>query len=129
MVAQMSLTRKQAGMLGDGSGIWSRIHIIDLSELFVLLVTAILDGKPELPTGKKGYFFAENGSQNWKSISEQIAKAGKKAGVFKDESVVTIALKEAADEFYDGVERDMEGVLGSKYVFVREIRESGMANH
>lgn len=101
-------------MLGHGSGVWSRIHIQDLSDLFMRLVSAILDKSHDLPTGKQGYFFADNGSQSWKSISERIAKVGKEAGVFENDIVGEVGLKEAADEFYDGVERDVEGVLGSK---------------
>jgi hypothetical protein len=110
----MSLNRKQAVMLGHGSGVWSRIHIQDLSDIFIRLVNAIVDKRPDLPTGKQGYFFAEDGSQSWKSISERVAKVGKQAGIFENEDVGEVGLKEAADEFYDGVERDMEGVLGSK---------------
>lgn len=82
-------------------------------ELFTLLTRAILDGKP-LPFGKSGYYFVENGFQTWKSISEGIGKAGKELGAFEAEEVVEIAMQEAADEFYNGNLRDVEGVLASK---------------
>ncbi|KAK0119249.1 hypothetical protein ONS95_008100 [Cadophora gregata] len=61
-MTQLSLNKKQSVMLGDGSGIWSRVHILDLTDLFTLLIRAILDGKA-LPTGKTGYYFVENGFQ------------------------------------------------------------------
>ena len=118
-ITQMSLRKKQAVTLGHGQGVWSRIHIQDISQLFFLLVTAILDGKPTLPSGRQGYYFVEHGSQSWHSISERIAKAGKKAGAFESEDVGSVGLKEVAEEFFNGVERDGEGVLGSKYVILR----------
>jgi hypothetical protein len=85
-----------------------------LSDLFYLLVHAILDEKPDLPSGKTGYYFAENGIQSWKSISEKIGQVGKELGAFETDEIKTIELKEAADEFYGGDPRHAEGVLGSK---------------
>jgi hypothetical protein len=85
--------------------------------LFALLTEAIIDQKPDLPSGKRGYYFAENGFQTWRSISERIGKAGKGLGAFETDEVGDVTLKEAADEFYGGDLRHAEGVLASKYVF------------
>ncbi|TVY85799.1 hypothetical protein LAWI1_G007313, partial [Lachnellula willkommii] len=98
---KLALKNKQAVMLGSGSGIWNRIHILDLSRLFYLLVGAILDHKPDLPSGKTGYYFAENGFQSWKSIAEKIGHAGKQVGAFETEQVTKIELQDAADVFFD----------------------------
>lgn len=95
--------------------IWSRVHILDLTNLFTLLIRAILDRKT-LPIGKTGYYFIENGFQTWKSIAEGIGKAGKELGAFETEEVGEVTMQEAADEFYNGSLRDAEGVLASKYV-------------
>jgi len=92
--------------------IWSRVHILDLTNLFTLLIRAILDRKT-LPTGKTGYYFVENGFQTWKSIAEGIGKAGKELGAFETEEVGEVTMNEAADEFYNGSLRDAEGVLAS----------------
>lgn len=75
---------------------------------------AILDHKPDLPSGETGYYFAENGSQSWKSIAEKIGHAGKQIGAFKTDQIAKIELQEAADEFFGSNIRDAEGVLGSK---------------
>ncbi|KAH7417372.1 NAD dependent epimerase/dehydratase family protein [Cadophora sp. MPI-SDFR-AT-0126] len=112
MMTQLALKKKQSVMIGTGSGIWNRVHILDLADLFILLVRAILDGKP-LPTGKTGYYFVENGFQTWRSISESIGKAGKELGVFDTDEVGEVTLQEAADEFYNGNLRDAEAVLAS----------------
>ncbi|TVY42566.1 hypothetical protein LSUB1_G001216 [Lachnellula subtilissima] len=110
---QLALKKKQAVMLGSGSGIWNRIHILDLSRLYYLLVRAILDHKSDLPRGKTGYYFAENGFQSWKSIAEKIGRAGKAVGAFETNQVTSIELQHAADVFFNGNVRDAEGVLGS----------------
>lgn len=133
MIVQMALKKKQSVMIGPGEGvgrcyhdllfsrlisrqIWNRIHIQDLSRLYYLLVQAALDDKANLPNGKTGYFFAENGDQSWKDIAERIGQTGKELGVFESSEVISITLQEAADEFYEGQLRDTEGVLASKYV-------------
>ena len=96
------------------SQIWNRIHILDLSHLFALLVQAIIDKKPNLPSGKTGYYFAENGYQSWKSIAQEIGKVGKGLGAFESDEVGKIELQEVADEIFHGDPRHAEGVLGSK---------------
>lgn len=140
MMVQVTLKRKQAVIIGTGSGvkptsihtatcfmlnisiqIWNRVHILDLSKLYVLLIEAILDQKPNLPSGKTGYYFTENGYQSWKSIAQRIGDVGKKIGAFETSDVGEITLLEAAEEFYDGHLRDAEGVLASKYVFHPQI--------
>lgn len=89
----------------------------DLSNLYYLLVQATIDENADLPSGKKGYYFAENGFQSWKNISEEFGKSGKKDGVFETDKVTTIELQEVADKYYSGDLRSAESVLGSKYVF------------
>ncbi len=73
-----------------------------------------MDGKRDLSHGKTGYYFAENGFQTWKSISERIGKTGSEMGLFEHADVGEVTLEEAADEFYDGNLRDAEAVLASK---------------
>jgi hypothetical protein len=113
MMVQLALERKEAVMMGSGSGIWNRIHVKDLSHLYFLLLSKAISGQ-DLPSGKTGYYFAENGFQSWKSIAEGISKAGKERGLFQNEEVGDISLEEVAKVFYDGDLRDAEAVLGSK---------------
>ncbi|KAH8757077.1 NAD dependent epimerase/dehydratase family protein [Hyaloscypha finlandica] len=113
MIVQASLKRKHAVMVGAGSGIWSRIHILDLTSLYFLLTQAILDQKSDPPSGKTGYYFAENGASSWESISKKIGEVGKKIGAFDGSEVRSMSLGEAKEEFGYGSERDAEGVVGS----------------
>ncbi|CZR50992.1 related to NAD dependent epimerase/dehydratase family protein [Phialocephala subalpina] len=113
MIVQLALKKKQSVTVGPGEGVWNRVHVKDLSRLYFLLVQALLDGKTDVPSGKTGYFFAENGFQSWREISDRVAKAGKEVGVFENCEVAAVTLQEAADEFYDGDLRHAEGVLVS----------------
>lgn len=79
-----------------------------------MLVQAILDQNVDLPSGKTGYYFAENGFQSWKSIAEKIGEVGKEIGAFETAEVADIELQEVADVFYSGNLRNAEGVLASK---------------
>jgi hypothetical protein len=93
--------------------IWNRVHILDLTNLFALLVEHIL-AKKDIPSGKIGYYFAENGFQSWGSIANGIGATGYDIGLFESPTVGRISLKEVADEFFGGDSRDAEGVLASK---------------
>jgi hypothetical protein len=102
---------------GSGTGIWSRIHIQDLTSLYFLLIQAILssDQKPP-PSGKTGYYFAENGEQSWRGIAERIGEVGGGIGGLEGRGLGSMGLEEARVEFgYESV-RDAEGVVGSRYL-------------
>jgi hypothetical protein len=73
-----------------------------------------VDKKPDLPSGKTGYYFVENGTSSWKSISERIGEVGKKIGAFENSEVGSMGLGEAKEEFGYASERDAEGVVGSR---------------
>jgi hypothetical protein len=136
MMTELSFKYNQAVVIGEGKGvrtpnqlqvptptflltaitqIWSRVHIHDLSNLYFLLTSAIIEfTKWDVPHGKTGYYFAENGYQTWLDISEGIGKIGKAQGAFGTEGVKSIGLQEAADYWYEGNTREAESVLASK---------------
>jgi nucleoside-diphosphate-sugar epimerase len=114
MIHQALQTRK-AVLLGDGSGMWSRIHIRDLGSLFFTLVEHILHASSSsIPSGKTGYYFAENGHQSFKSIAQRIAHTGKALGVLDTDEVTSMGLQEFAEKFYAGDVRMAESILASK---------------
>jgi hypothetical protein len=116
MLVQTALTHHQPITVGAGTGIWSRIHIQDLTSLYLLLTQSILSSSPP-PSGKTGYYFAENGEQSWESIAEKIGEVGGRIGVFEGSEgskVGRVGLEEANEEFGYGSQRDAEGVLGSR---------------
>ncbi|KAG0651163.1 hypothetical protein D0Z07_2622 [Hyphodiscus hymeniophilus] len=112
MMVQLALKKRHAVHIGSGSGIWNRVHILDLTKLFSLIVNNIISNK-EIPSGKTGYYFAENGFQTWHSIAAGIGWTGYEIGVIDTPAVANISLEEVADEFFGGDTRDAEGVLAS----------------
>jgi hypothetical protein len=84
--------------------------------MYLLLTEAIINRTTSLPSGQQGYYYAENGSQSWKRITEEIGRVGKKESLFESDEVATIDLKEVADIFYGGDLRGAESILASKYV-------------
>ena len=91
------------------------MKINDLNRLYLLIAKRILS-REDLPNGREGYYFAENGSQSWNSIAAGIGKVGKELEIFETAAVESISLQKAADAFFNGHLRDAEGVLASKLV-------------
>ncbi|KAI9644015.1 hypothetical protein NHQ30_007367 [Ciborinia camelliae] len=76
-MVQQAYTHHQAITIGSGSGIWSRIHIWDLGNLFFSLAHTLYHSpSKETPHGNNGYYFAENSSQSFNDIAERIGKLG-----------------------------------------------------
>lgn len=61
-LARWTLTRGKGLMVNKGQTHWNNVHVLDLAELYLLLVKEALkpDGG-EVTWGKEGYYFAENG--------------------------------------------------------------------
>ncbi|GMM37378.1 hypothetical protein DASC09_047030 [Saccharomycopsis crataegensis] len=69
-----SLANDQAFSVYNGNYIWSHVHVRDLGKLFILVLIKMLEDDKELPTGTKGYFFAENGYHYWKDVSKAVER-------------------------------------------------------
>jgi nucleoside-diphosphate-sugar epimerase len=85
-------------VIGEGTAVWSRIHVEDLAELYIVLLKAVLDGK-SIPSGKKGVYFAESGSAPHLEMSTKIAKAGKELGLLPSAEVEHVDLETGAKLF------------------------------
>lgn len=122
-----ALAAGHAQYVGDGAGVWDYVHVVDLAELFELLVSKILRGETSnLPSGKKGIYFANTLRHSWKELAEGIAKSCYEAGRFGSPKTQSLSLKEAADIYTGGNEYIAEVGLASKYVYVQSIQYSGI---
>lgn len=83
-----------ASIVGDGSGIKNHVHIMDLAAIYEVFLSSILSGV-DVPYGKKGIFFTENGEHSWTEVGEGIAKAGLELGLLPTDEVKSISLEEA----------------------------------
>ncbi|CAG8970805.1 hypothetical protein HYALB_00001592 [Hymenoscyphus albidus] len=99
-LAEGTLKHGQAPQLGKGLTEWDHVHVHDLSALFVLLVDAALEHKPELDPhlwGKEGYFLVENGHHVWGQVSKQIGEVAFEKGYIKEKSVKPMGVEEAKE--------------------------------
>ncbi|KAJ5375755.1 hypothetical protein N7517_007761 [Penicillium concentricum] len=111
-LAREAIKGKQAIVIGNGDGIWNHVHILDLAPLYTLILEGILASRPDLPSGRKGIFFAETGEHTWLDVSRGIADACFARGLCSTKDVRKIDLTEAAP-IVGGSEDLVEIVLAS----------------
>ena len=84
----------RAEYIGDGSGMVGYVHASDLAALYELLLLRILEGA-DVPSGRKGIYFSNTGSFNWKQLNEEIGDIGVRLGALNSPTPVSIRLEEA----------------------------------
>jgi nucleoside-diphosphate-sugar epimerase len=104
-------------VVGDGSGIWDRVHINDVAGCYEFVLNQILVGQ-DVPSGKEGIFFVETGEHSWRELSQRIAEAGVAIGGLKTTELLSISLDEAAETLGRGWRLIAEIGWASKYVYV-----------
>lgn len=91
------LEEKKGLQVGDGENLGPNVYLHDLSDCYVKLVEAAVEGGGQATWGKEGYYFAENGEHIWGRISKAVAKYAHKQGFLPSDEVVSISEKEADD--------------------------------
>ncbi|KAL6249969.1 hypothetical protein RBB50_002270 [Rhinocladiella similis] len=89
------LKHKQGFKVGKGENIWHHINVQDLSELYLLLGEAAVNGGSPATWNDQGYYLAENGSFVWGEVLEEVAKIAHKEGLLPDSTLKSYAPKEA----------------------------------
>ncbi|KIV76865.1 hypothetical protein PV11_08716 [Exophiala sideris] len=72
------LEHKQAFKIEKGQNIWHQVNVQDLSELYLLLGEAAVNGGPPATWNEEGYYLAENGSFVWGDVLQSIANIAHK---------------------------------------------------
>ncbi|KAL9567249.1 hypothetical protein ACKAV7_008491 [Fusarium commune] len=85
------LRRGAAFTVKKGENIWNSVHVHDLSQLFLKLIEAAAQGGDPADWGEKGFYFAESGDFNWKSVAERIAKEAKDRGLIQSLKVENLS--------------------------------------
>lgn len=85
-------------LAGSAHGRHNHVHINDLAELYVLLLSKLLKGPDshQLPSGEEGIYFAEAGQQTWREVSEGVARAARDLGVLGGDEVRELSAEEWA---------------------------------
>lgn len=91
------LEEKKGFQVGDGENFGPNVCVHDLSDCYVKLIEAAVEGGGKATWGKEGYYFAENGEHIWGNISRAVAKAAHKQGLLSSDEVISISEKEADD--------------------------------
>ncbi|EMC99777.1 hypothetical protein BAUCODRAFT_30180 [Baudoinia panamericana UAMH 10762] len=108
------IAKGYAMVAGDGKGVWDNVHVGDLAELYALcLVNIVEKGGADLPTGKQGTIFSENGRHTWMDIAQGVADAAYEAGRIKSRDVRSVSLQEAADAITGGDPHIVELAMSS----------------
>src|SRR4051812_5189077 len=71
-LVKLAILEKQAYHAGRGLNIWNNVHILDLADLYSIVLEQAHKGKA--PVNKDGYYFAENGEHNFLDLTDEIAR-------------------------------------------------------
>jgi nucleoside-diphosphate-sugar epimerase len=93
---KVSIQKKQPVVLGEGTGIWTFVHVSDVAAFYQLLLDRHLSGK-NFDTGMGGYYFLEAGETTWREISQRIAQAGRSLGRWLSEELEVLTTQEMTD--------------------------------
>ncbi|KAI0789837.1 hypothetical protein C8Q75DRAFT_762665 [Abortiporus biennis] len=93
------LGRGQGGVVGKGVSQWPDVSIEDVSELYIVLLNAILEPPDSAGHGREGYYFGENGEHTWYEICKEIAKTLHELGRGKSDEPTTFSTEELVKYF------------------------------
>jgi len=77
-----AIKHKRAAHVGKGLNVWNNVHVEDLADFFLILLDKAL--KREAPKNDDGLYFTENGSNNFKTVTDKIGEVLKKKGIASD---------------------------------------------
>jgi nucleoside-diphosphate-sugar epimerase len=96
-MANAVLKRGKGFQLGEGKNIWTEVHVQDLSEVFLALVAAALEGGGKATWNDEGFYFTENGEFMWGEVAQKIAKIAADMKLIETTELDSVDWK-AADE-------------------------------
>jgi nucleoside-diphosphate-sugar epimerase len=95
---RLAIKTGQTPVVGEGKGIWSYVHVLDIAKLYELLVLRIIN-REDIPIGEDGLLFSTTGRFSWREVSENIAKSLVAAKAIKTETLKSLSLEEASKLF------------------------------
>ncbi|KAK1959762.1 hypothetical protein LY78DRAFT_725018, partial [Colletotrichum sublineola] len=84
--------------VGDGKARLGHVHVTDLALLYEIVLQKVLSGE-EIPFGRRGIYFSNTGSHNWRDIAEYVGKAGVALDALKSAEPRSVTLEEAASKW------------------------------
>lgn len=104
-------------VVGDGTGSWDNLHVVDMARAYKVVISKILSGAgTDIPNGKNGIYFLQDGNHTWLELAQMVAKAGVEAGALKSTDLKHLSLEEASNILASGKNLLAEIGWASKYV-------------
>jgi hypothetical protein len=101
-LARYTIEKGRAFRVGAGQNYWPNVHIHDLSDIFLRLITQALAGGGSATWGVEGYYFAENGEHAWGEIAYIVAQEAQAQGFTASAELVSWSAEEADREIEYG---------------------------
>ncbi|KZL79645.1 nad dependent epimerase dehydratase family protein [Colletotrichum incanum] len=84
--------------VGDGTARLGHVHVTDLALLYELVLNKVFSGE-EIPYGRRGIYFSNTGSHNWRDLAGYVGRAGVALGALKSAEPRSVTLEEAASNW------------------------------
>lgn len=101
--------------VGDGTARLGHVHVTDLALLYELVFGKVLAGE-EIPSGRRGIYFSNTGSHNWRDIAGHVGRAGVALGALKAAEPRSVSLDEVAAKWLKAPPQVAEMNYAAKYV-------------
>ncbi|KAF9969056.1 hypothetical protein BGZ73_008776 [Actinomortierella ambigua] len=117
-----AIQQRKVYRIGKGLNRWSKVHVADLADFYVLLTTKSIEQPNNLPKGREGYYFVENGEFAYGDVSNIIADELYRQGIAQDANVYDTPGNKEDGYFTPGTFDSIGGnsrsraVLGAKYL-------------
>lgn len=95
-MSRATIQRGKGFYVEGGKNLWTQVHVQDLSDVYLSLVTAAMEaGGGKATWNAEGYYFTENGDFVWGDVGRTIAKIAKDKGLINTAEVEPISTEEA----------------------------------
>ncbi|KAJ3943977.1 uncharacterized protein N0V96_005497 [Colletotrichum fioriniae] len=84
--------------VGEGTARLGHVHVTDLALLYELILSKVLSGKT-IPSGRRGIYFSNTGSHNWRDLATLVGKAGASLGALESTEPRSVSLEEAGSRW------------------------------
>ncbi|OTB06213.1 hypothetical protein M426DRAFT_319281 [Hypoxylon sp. CI-4A] len=112
LLVRNAIQTRRSEFVSPGTGGLGSVEVQDLARLFEITLAKTLRGA-DLPSGRKGYYFANTASATWIETADVIGKIGHALGVLESSVPRSITLEEAARRFHGGDVSLTEHVLAA----------------
>ncbi|KAI0970120.1 hypothetical protein F4678DRAFT_437601 [Xylaria arbuscula] len=99
---RQAVANGQSEYVGEGSGVWDFVHILDLVKLYEIVLLDWVQGQRSSPVGENGFVFSGTGKFTWKEAADRIGEVGADLGKLTSPEARSISLEEAGKKWTGG---------------------------